>query len=290
MPKLEINHVDLYSGLGAFRYGVHLAGGFKTVAIYEQELDCIQFQCSSRVYPVGSCDDINGVVNNGKPTVITATFSNRYRQKTSLERLDYIFHALRVVEPFAFILKASTGILTNSQGNFLRDRILQPLFDLGYSTSYESLTTLVASPIDNTSVYLVGMNNYRVFNFPEVWGYRRQSLESYLEPVDNIRELKQLLVNLDYGCDCLVKRSSTAKKIKTHARFDGGNVIHLGNSMGRLLTVRELLRLSGFSDEFPTTIGSRSWYIQKLEESAHPLLVKVLVQNLVKQRFASDNE
>ena len=166
MSKLEINQLDLFSGIGGFHLGFERAG-YKVnsyfseidkhaVAVYKQ-----QFKDSTYV---GSVTDVRG---GDLPTIDLITFGSPCqdfslagkRKGMEGERSSLILEAIRLINecrPRAFVWENVKGTFSSNDGEDFA-AILQAFANIGgYRLEWQLLNTSWFLPQNRERIYLVG--------------------------------------------------------------------------------------------------------------------------------------
>jgi len=166
MSKLEINQLDLFSGIGGFHLGFERAG-YKVnsyfseidkhaVAVYKQ-----QFKDSTYV---GSVTDVRGA---DLPTIDLITFGSPCqdfslagkRKGMEGERSSLILEAIRLINecrPRAFVWENVKGTFSSNDGEDFA-AILQAFANIGgYRLEWQLLNTSWFLPQNRERIYLVG--------------------------------------------------------------------------------------------------------------------------------------
>jgi len=166
MSKLEINQLDLFSGIGGFHLGFERAG-YKVnsyfseidkhaVAVYKQ-----QFKDSTYV---GSVTDVRGA---DLPTIDLITFGSPCqdfslagkRKGMEGERSNLILEAIRLINecrPRAFVWENVKGTFSSNDGEDFA-AILQAFANIGgYRLEWQLLNTSWFLPQNRERIYLVG--------------------------------------------------------------------------------------------------------------------------------------
>ena len=166
MSKLEINQLDLFSGIGGFHLGFERAG-YKVnsyfseidkhaVAVYKQ-----QFKDSTYV---GSVTDVRG---GDLPTIDLITFGSPCqdfslagkRKGMEGERSSLILEAIRLIKecrPRAFVWENVKGTFSSNDGEDFA-AILQAFTNIGgYRLEWQLLNTSWFLPQNRERIYLVG--------------------------------------------------------------------------------------------------------------------------------------
>ena len=166
MSKLEINQLDLFSGIGGFHLGFERAG-YKVnsyfseidkhaVAVYKQ-----QFKDSTYV---GSVTDVRG---GDLPTIDLITFGSPCqdfslagkRKGMGGERSSLILEAIRLINecrPRAFVWENVKGTFSSNDGEDFA-AILQAFANIGgYRLEWQLLNTSWFLPQNRERIYLVG--------------------------------------------------------------------------------------------------------------------------------------
>ena len=166
MSKLEINQLDLFSGIGGFHLGFERAG-YKVnsyfseidkhaVAVYKQ-----QFKDSTYV---GSVTDVRGA---DLPTIDLITFGSPCqdfslagkRKGMEGERSSLILEAIRLINecrPRAFVWENVKGTFSSNDGEDFA-AILQAFTNIGdYRLEWQLLNTSWFLPQNRERIYLVG--------------------------------------------------------------------------------------------------------------------------------------
>ena len=243
MSKLEINQLDLFSGIGGFHLGFERAG-YKVnsyfseidkhaVAVYKQ-----QFKDSTYV---GSVTDVRGA---DLPTIDLITFGSPCqdfslagkRKGMEGERSSLILEAIRLINecrPRAFVWENVKGTFSSNDGEDFA-AILQAFTNIGgYRLEWQLLNTSWFLPQNRERIYLVGYStktkrNWRgVFPIGESAG-KNTKLSGHNLKTNTLLQRYEAGANGSYISEC--KQPSQEIKVKS-ATSKGYEVASEGDSI-----------------------------------------------------------
>jgi len=174
---------------------------------------------------------------------------------------------LRIKRPYAFLLENVKQLKTHDNGNTFRI-IQEKLHALGYVIHHQVLNALdFGLPQKRERIFIVGFQENIQFNFPMPLSYRKP-LSDILEP-DELVDTK-----LFASKDIVQKRQDKLKAAPFYPSIwhenKGGNIsvlpyscaLRAGGSYNYLLvngyrrpSLREMLRLQGFPDDFKIVVS-----------------------------------
>lgn len=280
--------VELFAGVGGFRLGFDLAGGFETV--YSNDFDKACKVTFDGYFGEGAMDlrDIQTVNEDEIPDcdVLTAGFPCQPFSKIGKlhgfadARGTLFFDVLRILKakrPKAFVLENVKNLVNHDKGNTF-ERIRDGLEnELGYHVHYKVLNSKdFGVPQDRKRIYIVGFRDDVKFEFPKESGSIPKISDVLEENVHDYYFLSDKYLNgleahrqrhEDKGhgfgyrvlspegiSSALVVGNMGRERnlIQDTARPNGKNRIGAPlNARGiRKLTVRECARLQGFPDDY----------------------------------------
>jgi len=275
MARLEksIRFIDLFCGIGGFRYGVERAGndcGVKTECVFSSDIDesCRQaYHANFGHFPAG---DIARVDANDVPDheVLLAGFPCQpfsiIGQMKGFEdiRGTLFFDIARILEakkPQAFVLE-NVKLLKGHDGGRTLQTIVRTLNDLGYHVGHKVLNALdFGLPQKRERIWIVGFRSDHSMEWP-VGGIPRLPLGKVLEKKvdqkhyasDYIREKRHKVMKP--GKEPTIWHENKAGNISAYpyscALRAGASYNYLLVDGERRLTPREMLRLQGFPETF----------------------------------------
>jgi len=273
MSKLEINQLDLFSGIGGFHLGFERAG-YKVnsyfseidkhaVAVYKQ-----QFKDSTYV---GSVTDVRG---GDLPTIDLITFGSPCqdfslagkRKGMEGERSSLILEAIRLINecrPRAFVWENVKGTFSSNDGEDFA-AILQAFTNIGgYRLEWQLLNTSWFLPQNRERIYLVGYSTTPGGDWPGVFPIGEASLNNNESPKKGKTEsIVYDNYNYKYRTDGNVG-TLTAHSGNLH---EGFKIKEVGDYRIRRLTPIECERLQGFPDNH-TEYGNYDGEVKKMSNT-----------------------
>lgn len=238
--------IDLFAGIGGFRYGLEKSGNFKCV--YSNEWDVY----ASSVYQkhFGYCDirDICTVNASELPDhdLLVGGFPCQSfsvagrRQGFTDTRGTLFFEIARIIKekrPRLLLLENVKGLLSHDQGKTFRI-ILTTLDELGYNLQWQVLNSKdFGVPQNRERVYIVG--HLRGTPRPEVFPFTNTSPESIIQmnhPTHSGRRVYD--------------PKGISPTLNTMQGGDRQPKLFLGRNIVRRLTPLECERLQGFPDNW----------------------------------------
>ena len=178
-----------------------------------------------------------------------------------------IARILKTKQPQAFVLENVKQLVSHNQGKTL-ERIVETLENLGYQTSYKILNALdFGLPQKRERVFIVGFRQPKYF----IWNLQKS-------PMKPLREILETEIEEKYFASEKI-RQNRLKSVENKIIKDdltiwhenkGGNISPLPYSCAlrsgasynyllvngtRRLTMREMLRLQGFPEDYKIVVG-----------------------------------
>ena len=167
MNYLEINYLDLFSGINGFALGI-IQAGIKLNKHYFSEIDKYATQITKRHFPNAiELGDINGIKPEtlGKIDLITFGFPCQdlsiagKRAGLGGARSGLFFKAMWLVEqllPSVFIFENVKGLLTSNEGKDF-EIVLRTIADIGlYECEWQLVNTSWVLPQNRERIYFIG--------------------------------------------------------------------------------------------------------------------------------------
>jgi len=289
-----IRFVDLFAGIGGFRYAMENAGeelGVATECVFTSEID---YECQ-KVYkenfgdmPRGDIAKIDAhsipdhdVLLAGFPCQPFSIIGNMRGFEDA--RGTLFFEIARILEekkPAAFVLENVKLLVGHNNGKTIK-RIMESLRDLGYHATYKVLNALnFGLPQKRERVFIVGFRSPCFFQWP--------SKKIPMKPLAKILEKnipEEFFASDHIRKKRLEKRAQTKEPTIWHEN-KAGNIsvypfscaLRAGASYNyllvngeRRLTSREMLRLQGFPESFKIICS----YTQTRKQAGNSLPVPV---------------
>jgi DNA (cytosine-5)-methyltransferase 1 len=274
MNSGAMKFIDLFCGIGGFRYGLEAAAreiGSRTKCVFSSDIDenCRKsYAHNFRHVPEG---DITKIKENDVPDhdLLLAgfpcqPFSIIGQRKGFLDTRGTLFfdiaRILNAKRPSAFVLENVKLLKGHDGGRTLR-KILDSLRDLGYKTDFRILNALdFGLPQKRERIWIVGfLDDQNIMNWP-TGGIPMMPLSQVLESdVDKKHYAsediqKKRLQKLVPPNETTIWHENKAGNISAYpyscALRAGASYNYLLVDGKRRLTPREMLRLQGFPDSF----------------------------------------
>ncbi len=301
--KKTIRFIDLFAGIGGFRYAMQNAGadlGADVECVFSSEID----QECQRAYAANFGEtphgDITEIAAQDIPDhdVLLAGFPCQpfsiigHRRGFDDTRGTLFFDIARILaekKPTAFVLENVKLLVGHSKGQTL-NRILETLDELGYYATYKVLNALdFGLPQKRERVFIVGFRSPRYFNWP-----------SGNIPMRPLSEILEDEVPEEYFASGYIRKKRLSKQKPTKeptiwhenkaghisaypfscALRAGASYNYLLVNGERRLTLREMLRLQGFPEEARIVCN----YSQSRKQAGNSLPVPVaqaVIKNLI---------
>jgi DNA (cytosine-5)-methyltransferase 1 len=294
MPKTTVRFIDLFCGIGGFRYAIEGAAekiGIETTCVLSSDIDpsCrVAYAANFGEPPEG---DIHGISADSIPDhdVLLAGFPCQpfsiigHRRGFEDARGTLFFEIARILEakrPEAFVLE-NVKLLVGHNGGKTLSRIVEVLRELGYQTDYRVLNALeFGLPQKRERVFIVGFRGPCDFEWP-LGKVAMKPLSEILE--EDVPE--------EYYASEHIRRRRMAEHPPTDeptiwhenksghisaypfscALRAGASYNYLLVNGERRLTPREMLRLQGFPETFRVVCN----YSQTRKQAGNSLPVPV---------------
>ncbi|NJK90978.1 MAG: DNA (cytosine-5-)-methyltransferase [Blastochloris sp.] len=273
MSHSEIRYVDLFCGIGGFRYALEQAARKRSMllnCVFSSDIDseCQKsYQANFGELPHG---DITRIYESSIPNhdILLAGFPCQpfsiigHKKGFEDTRGTLFFDIARILSakrPKAFVLENVKLLAGHDQGKTLK-KILSTLHELGYDTHHRILNALdYGLPQKRERIWIVGFLEPNLFAWPEGSDHR-PTLETILESKVPAKFYASKHIQ-DKRFQALTKTSqpmiwheNKAGHISAHpyscALRAGASYNYLLVNGERRLTPREMLRLQGFPESF----------------------------------------
>jgi DNA (cytosine-5)-methyltransferase 1 len=309
MGKKNIRFIDLFCGIGGFRYAAGQACeslGAESEFVLSSDINkfsCQAYGANFGEYPQG---DVSKIPVEEIPDfdVLLGGFPCQPFSKAGLQRgfddtrgtlFFEIAKILSEKKPDAFVLENVKGLINHDKGKTL-ETILTTLKDLGYFVHYKVLDALdFGLPQHRERIFIVGFKDDRPFEFPE-GNVPMKPLSEVLETeVPEKYFISDYLKSRVYTRDtatvsepCIWTKiefeHDHAYRVKPYSSTlttSGPSSTHLVNGERRL-TPRERLRLQGFPEDFKIVCSDSQ--TQKQAGNSLPVPVaKAVIEKVVKE-------
>lgn len=310
MKKNRINNestirfIDLFAGIGGFRYAMQNAGeelGVQVECVFTSEID---EECQ-KVYKKNFGDaphgDITKITAESIPDhdILLAGFPCQpfsiigHMKGFEDTRGTLFFDIARIIEekkPSAFVLENVKLLVGHNKGKTIK-RIMGTLKDLGYHATYKVLNALdFGLPQKRERVFIVGFRNPCFFQWP--------SEKIPMQPLGEILEknVPKEFYASEHIREKRFKKQKPTKEPTIWHENKSGNIsaypfscaLRAGASYNyllvngeRRLTSREMLRLQGFPEKFKIVCS----YTQTRKQAGNSLPVPVaeaVIKNTIK--------
>lgn len=273
MISRTVRFIDLFCGIGGFRYGLELAANelaLHSECLFSSDIDphCqVAYEHNFGHKPVG---DIKEISEESIPDheLLIAGFPCQpfsiigHRKGFSDTRGTLFFDIARILDakrPDAFVLENVKLLKGHNGGETLR-RILETLRDLGYKTDYRVLNALnFGLPQKRERIWIVGFKDDAIMNWP-TGGVAMKPLSKILEsdidpkhfasPEIQRKRLEKLAPIKEPTIWHENKSGNVSAYPYSCALRAGASYNYLLVDGKRRLTPREMLRLQGFPDSF----------------------------------------
>lgn len=298
-----IRYIDLFAGVGGFRYAMHHAAaefGLAAECVFSSEIDkeCQQvYQANFGELPQG---DITAIPAASIPEhdILLAGFPCQpfsiigQRKGFQDARGTLFFEIARILDakkPSVFVLENVKLLAGHNKGETLRT-ILEILRELGYHAGFKILNALdFGLPQKRERIFLVGFRNPCLFHWPAAKMPMRP-LKDILEheiseeyfASEHIR--KKRLSRKQPSAEPTIWHENKSGNISAYpfscALRAGASYNYLLVNGERRLTAREMFRLQGFPEEFKII----SSYAQARKQAGNSLPVpvaKAVIRNVL---------
>lgn len=273
MLSENLRFIDLFCGIGGFRFGFELAAdelGIESECVFSSDID---EQCRNSYEhnfghkPLGDITKINeksvpdhDVLLAGFPCQPFSIIGHRKGFDDTRGTLFFdIARILDAKKPSAFVLENVKLLKGHNGGETLR-RILETLRELGYKTDFRILNALnFGLPQKRERIWIVGFREDLVMNWP-VGGIPMKPLADILENKIDPKHFASLeiqrkrLEKLAPRDRPTIWHENKAGNVSAYpfscALRAGASYNYLLVDGKRRLTPREMLRLQGFPDSF----------------------------------------
>jgi DNA (cytosine-5)-methyltransferase 1 len=289
-----IRFIDLFAGIGGFRYAIQNAGkelGVQTECVFTSEIDneCQKvYKENFDALPHGDITKINAqsipdhdILLAGFPCQPFSIIGNMRGFEDTRGTLFFdIARIIKEKKPAAFILENVKLLVGHNKGETIK-RIMETLNGLGYHATYKVLNALnFGLPQKRERVFIVGFINPCFFQWP--------SEKISMKPLSKILEKnvpKEFFASDHIRKKRLEKQEPTKEPTIWHEN-KAGNIsaypfscaLRAGASYNyllvngeRRLTSREMLRLQGFPESFKIICS----YTQTRKQAGNSLPVPV---------------
>ena len=292
--KAPIRFIDLFAGIGGFRYAIQNAGkahGIPVECVFTSEID----QECQNVYkenfgetPQGDITQIpaetipdHGILLAGFPCQPFSIIGNLKGFEDTRGTLFFdIARIIAAKKPTAFVLENVKLLVGHNEGKTIK-RIMETLKNLGYHATYKVLNALdFGLPQKRERIFIVGFRNPCFFKWP-----------SEKIPMKPLNEILEKNVPEQYSASEHIRKKRLSKQQPTKEptiwhENKAGNIsaypfscaLRAGASYNyllvngeRRLTLREMLRLQGFPEEFKIICN----YTQTRKQAGNSLPVPV---------------
>lgn len=297
---MEIKFIDLFCGIGGFRFAAEQAFqkySIKPNCVFSSDIDKYareSYFANFGEYPAGNITNIdeNDIPNHD---VIFAGFPCQpfsiIGQKKGFEdtRGTLFFDIARILaakKPKAFILENVKMLVGHDKGRTLKT-ILRVLRELGYFVDYRVLNALdYGLPQKRERVIIIGYYKHILFNWPQSYT-KRLSLEDVLEKeVDKKYYVSERIKEKRLNAHKSKYKVSIWHENKAGhiSSYDYSCALRAGASHNyllvngvRRLTPREMLRLQGFPESFKIVVSEAQ--TRKQAGNAVPVnMIKVVME------------
>ncbi|KHD06452.1 modification methylase [Candidatus Thiomargarita nelsonii] len=296
-----IHFIDLFAGIGGFRYAIQNASNKLEVPIkcvFSSEIDkeCQRaYQENFGELPKGDITQIVGIPDHdillaGFPCQPFSIIGNRKGFEDTRGTLFFeIARILAAKKPTAFVLENVKLLVGHNKGKTIK-RIIETLEDLGYHTTYKVLNALdFGLPQKRERVFIVGFRKPSIFNWPQ----KKVQMKS-------LNDILEMEVPKQYYVSAPIRKKRLSQKLPTKeltiwhenksghisvypfscALRAGASYNYLLVNGKRRLTSREMLRLQGFPESFKLI----SSYTQTRKQAGNSLAVPV-AQAIIERVF-----
>ena len=309
--KNKIKYIDLFCGIGGFRYALENAANYSNIdteCVLSSDIDkhCqLVYEANFKEKPLGDITQIKaGDIPNHD--ILLAGFPCQpfsiIGQMKGFEdtRGTLFFEIAKILnskKPKAFVLENVKLLVGHNKGETFK-KIMKTIEELGYYSDYRVLNALdFGLPQKRERVFIVGFRDPVSFEWPDE-NIRMKSLDDILEK--NVS--KEYYASEHIRNKRLSKRQPTQENTIWHEN-KAGNIgvypyscaLRAGASYNyllvngeRRLTSREMLRLQGFPDSFKII----SSYTQTRKQAGNSLPVPVaeyVIKNVFKSLFPKSN-
>ena len=292
--KSTIRFIDLFAGIGGFRYAMQNACeelGIQVESVFTSEIDT---ECQ-KVYKENFGDDPQGDITKisadsiPEHEILLAGFPcqpfsiighMRGFEDTRGTLFFEIARILKEKQPTAFILENVKLLVGHNQGRTLK-KILEVLEGLGYHATYKVLNALnFGLPQKRERVFIVGFRKPCFFKWPS-GNIPMKPLSKILE-----KDVEKKYYASEYIRKKRLSKRNPTKELTIWHENKAGNIsaypfscaLRAGASYNyllvngeRRLTSREMLRLQGFPEEFKIVCS----YTQARKQAGNSLPVPV---------------
>jgi DNA (cytosine-5)-methyltransferase 1 len=276
MKRRTLRFVDLFCGIGGFRYAFEQAAESFDVAsrcVFSCDIDdaCARaYSANFGETPAGDIREINAndipnhdVLLAGFPCQAFSIIGNGegFRDTTRGTLFFDIARILDEKKPRAFVLENVKGLVSHDKGRTMRI-ILNTLTELGYSVDYKVLNALdFGLPQKRERVWIVG--------FLGPWSYEWPKGDFPMKPLSEVLEPDSQVPKKFWASDYIRQKRKAAHTAEVYPSIwhenKAGNVTSYPYSCAlranasynyllvngeRRLTPVEMLRLQGFPDNF----------------------------------------
>lgn len=310
MQEKKIKFIDLFAGIGGFRYAIQQAAaalGMESECVFTSEFDKLCQQSYSANFGEMPSGDITKIDALGIPDhdVLLAGFpcqpfsiigNMRGFEDTRGTLFFDIARILEAKKPSVFVLENVKLLVGHNKGETLR-RIMETLGNLGYHTAYKVFNALnFGLPQKRERVFIVGFKEPCFFDWPKS-----------SEPMRPLSDLLEKNVPEEYFASEYIRAKRLEKQRPTEETTiwhenKSGNIsvypfscaLRAGASYNyllvngkRRLTSREMLRLQGFPESFEIVCN----YSQTRKQAGNSLpvpMARAVIKQALKARFICD--
>lgn len=307
MTKMKVRFIDLFCGIGGFRYAIEAAAeknGVETECVLSSDIDPDCQKAYAANFGEPPLGDIHAIESNSIPDhdILLAGFPCQpfsiIGQRKGFEdaRGTLFFEIARILEakkPRAFVLE-NVKLLAGHNGGRTLARIMEVLRSLDYQADYRILNALnFGLPQKRERIFIVGFKNACDFSWPKgdiPMKPLREVLEKQVPKEfyasEYIRERR--LAHLQPTKEPTIWHENKAGHISAYpyscALRAGASYNYLLVNGERRLTPREMLRLQGFPDKFKIACN----YSQTRKQAGNSLPVPVAEAVLNEVFISSD--
>ncbi|OAD23080.1 DNA (cytosine-5-)-methyltransferase [Candidatus Thiomargarita nelsonii] len=303
--KNPIRFIDLFAGIGGFRYAIQNASNKLEVpvkCVFSSEIDkeCQRaYQENFGEVPKGDITQIvaESIPNHdfllaGFPCQPFSIIGKRKGFEDTRGTLFFdIARILAAKKPTTFVLENVKLLVAHNKGKTIK-RIIETLEELGYHTTYKVLNALdFGLPQKRERVFIVGFRKPSIFNWPEE-KVQMKSLNEILEKEvpkqyyvsGHIRKKRLSQYQKLPTKELTIWHENKAGHISVYpfscALRAGASYNYLLVNGKRRLTSREMLRLQGFPESFKIVCS----YTQTRKQAGNSLPVPV-AQAIIERVF-----